>query len=68
MKRTMLVRDPRFVARVVNLAHQLGCHYTQLTAAKTNDHYKATIELDGPPRALLRLEQKISALLAHEDP
>lgn len=68
MKRTMLVRDPRLVARVVNLAHQHGCGYTELRAAKVRDYYRATIELEGPPRALRRLEQKITTLLLHEEP
>ncbi|HZZ65433.1 MAG TPA: hypothetical protein VFE17_08045 [Candidatus Baltobacteraceae bacterium] len=68
MKRTMLVRDPRFVARIVNLAHQHGCGYTELRAAKMRDYYRATIELEGPACALRRLEQKIMSLLTNEEP
>ena len=67
MKRTMLMRDPRMVARVINLAHQFDCSYTELFARKTARRYVARIELQGTHDALRRLDQKITALLANED-
>jgi hypothetical protein len=63
----VFMRDGRLLARVINLAFQFGCSYTKMSSGRNDDgSLSATIELDGPPDALRRLNKKITALLLTE--
>jgi hypothetical protein len=66
MKTSLITRDGRLIARIINLAYQFGCSYSEISSRRSSGMYTATIELSGPPDALRRLDQKVITLIANE--
>ncbi len=63
---TFEMRDPRLLARIINVAHRFGCDYTKLESTQNDGMYTATLDLAGPADALRRLQLHIAKLL-HDD-
>jgi len=60
------MRDPRLLARIINVAHRYGCGYERLESTYTGGTWTARLDLSGPADALRRLDLHIAKLL-HDD-
>jgi len=60
------LRDPRSVARIVNLAHRFTCRCTRIDASDDGRATSARFAFDGPPAALARLQAQIARVVAAE--
>jgi hypothetical protein len=60
------LRDPRSVARIVNLAHRFTCRTTTIDARDDGTATNARFAFTGPPRALERLKMQIDRVIASE--
>jgi hypothetical protein len=60
------LRDPRSVARIVNLAHRFTCRCTRIDASDDGRATSARFAFDGAPVALTRLRAQIERIIAAE--
>ncbi len=62
----LTLRDPRSVARIVNLAHRFTCRCTRIDARDDGRSTSASFAFDGPPQALRRLRAQIERVVGAE--
>ncbi len=63
---TVTLRDPRSVARIVNLAHRFTCRAVRIDATDDGRGTNAHFAFEGPPRSLERLRMQIDRVIAAE--
>lgn len=61
---SLVLRDQRLLARIINLAPRFGCSLARLDARTSDDLTLATFKLEGEADALRRLDAKIAQLAA----
>ncbi len=66
MNLTMELHDWRLLERIVGLTSRLGCRYTAMDVRAGDTTYRATIDFDGPPDALRRLDAQLTRLLTDD--
>jgi hypothetical protein len=62
----LTLRDPRTIARIINLAHRFTCRCTRIDAVTGEDSTSASLAFDGNPTALARLRAQIDRIVAVE--
>lgn len=60
------LRDPRSIARIINLAHRFTCRCTRIEAVTGERATSASLAFEGPPAALTRLRAQIDRIVAVE--
>jgi hypothetical protein len=62
----LTLRDPRTIARIINLAHRFTCRCTRIDAVTVEDATSASFAFAGNPTALARLRAQIDRIVAVE--
>ncbi len=63
---SVVLRDQRLLARIINLAPRFGCSLARIDARTNDDLTLATFKLEGDADALRRLDAKISQIAAQD--
>jgi hypothetical protein len=68
MKRSLVARDARTLARIINLAERCRCTCTLFSAEHDGDvcSYHVNIEVQGSEDALRLLDSQLDRILAYE--
>lgn len=61
---SVVLRDQRLLARIINLAPRFGCSLSRIDARTSDELTLATFKLEGEDDALRRLDAKITQLAA----
>jgi hypothetical protein len=62
----LTLRDPRSIARIINLAHRFTCRCTRVDAVSNDETTSASFAFSGNPGALARLRAQIDRIVAVE--
>jgi hypothetical protein len=62
----LTLRDPRSIARIINLAHRFTCRCTRIDAVANEESTSASLAFSGNPGALARLRAQIDRIIAVE--
>ena len=63
MTLALVLHDWRMLERIVGLTHRLGCSYTRVEVASRDRLFHATIQFEGSPAQLRRLDTQLNRLL-----